>query len=230
MIDLPANWQERLAGIDWAGVQETVKDYAPALRVVRETWDRESLREISQGKLFVPDDVINEAIARSIPDGGSIKAVRITSHANGRMDVVADTASKIGRIELSGEIQEFVHNGDKSYMAYRVRERNLPSHGLMSWIFSRISLSMAERLVGRLEVSEELPVTIRHNTVTIDYSKVLAASDFGRTEFQGHRMLDMIEVRGAVPKEGGVEFQTRLNVPQEVSDALLRLAKEQAGQ
>lgn len=230
MIDLPANWQETLQNIDWSGVQETVKDYGPALRVVRETWDKESLLEISQGKLFVPDDMINEAIASRIPADSKVKAVKITSHANGRMDIAADTASKVGKIELSGEIKEFIHEGDTSYMVYRVRERNLPSHGLMSWVFSRISLSMAERLVGHLELSEDLPVTIHHNTVTIDYSKVLAESDFGRTEFQGHRMLDMIEVKGAVPKEGGIEFQTKLNVPQDVKDALINLVKEKTGQ
>lgn len=230
MIDLPANWQEQLAKIDWSSVQETVKDYGPALRVLRETWDKESLLEISQGKLFVPDDMINEAIAKRMAAGSRIKAVKITSHANGRMDIAVDTTSKVGRIELSGEIKEFIHEGDKSYMVYRVRERNIPSHGLMSWVFSRISLSMAERLVGHLEISEDLPIKIRHNTVTVDYSKVLAESDFGRTEFQGHRMLDMVEVRGAVPKEGGIEFQTKLNVPQEVKDALIKLTKEKAGQ
>lgn len=229
-MDFPANWQEELRQIDWASVQETVQDYGPALRIIRETWDKESLQEISQGKLFVPDDVINEAIAKRIPAGGKIQALKITSHANGRMDIAADTTSKVGRIELSGEVKEFVHAGDTSYMVYRVRERNLPSQGLMSWIFSRISLSMVERLVGRLELSDDLPMTIRRNTVTIDYSKVLKDSELGRTEFQGYRMLDMIEVKGALPKDGGIEFQTKLNIPPKVRDALLELAKEKAGQ
>ena len=230
MIDLPANWQEQIQNIDWSSVQEAVKDYGPALRVIQQTWSKESLLEISQGKLFVPDDVINDALAKRIPAEGKVKAVTIKSHANGRLDITADTNAKVSRIELSGEIKEFVHEGDKSYMVYRVRERNLPGHGLMSWVFSRISLSMAERMLGHIEIADELPVEIHGNTVRVDYSKVLAASDFGQTEFQGHRLIDMIEIEDASPKEGGIEFQTKLNVPDDVKDALTALVSSKTAE
>ena len=113
-------------------------------------------------------------------------------------------------------------------MVYHVRERNLPGHGLMSWVFSRISLSMAERLVGRLETPEGIPVTIHGNTVRVDCSAALSESDFGKTEFQGHRLLDMVEIDGARPKEGGIELQTKLDVPDDVQDALKNVLKEKA--
>ncbi|MCH3958088.1 MAG: hypothetical protein LKE51_00405 [Selenomonas sp.] len=229
MIDLPAGWQEKAAQVDWSKVQEAVQDYGPVIQVIQNTWDKESLLEISQGKLFVPDDVMNKAIAKRIPADSTVKSVTIASHANGRMDVRAET-EKVGPVELSGEIQEFVHNGDQSYMVYRVRERNLPDHGLMSWVFSRISLSMAERLVGHIELSDDLPMQIQHNKVRIDYSKVLAESDFGKTEFQGHRMLDMIEIDKATPKDGGVEFETKLNIPDDVKDALKQLVAEKVAE
>lgn len=229
MIDLPAGWQEKAAQVDWSKVQEAVQDYGPVIQVIQNTWDKESLLEISQGKLFVPDDVMNKAIAKRIPADSTVKSVTIASHANGRMDVRAET-EKVGPVELSGEIQEFVHDGDKSYMVYRVRERNIPDHGLMSWVFSRISLSMAERLVGHIELSEDLPVQIQHNSVRIDYSKVLSESDFGKTEFQGHRLLDMVQIDKATPKDGGVEFETKLNIPDDVKDALKQLVAEKAAE
>ena len=50
MIDLPAGWLEKIHNIDWAEIKEKVQDYGPALRVLRETWSRETLTEISQGK------------------------------------------------------------------------------------------------------------------------------------------------------------------------------------
>ena len=227
MIDLPAGWQEKIEHVDWSRVKEAVKDYGPAIKVIQNTWDKESLLEISQGKLFVPDDMLNKAIAKRIPADSSVKSVTVTSHANGRMDIKADT-KKVGPVELSGEIQEFVHNGSQSYMVYRVRERNLPEHGLMSWIFSRISLSMAERMVGHIELSEDLPIEIKHNTVRIDYSKVLAESDFGKTQFQGHRLLDMVEIEKATPKDGGIEFDTKLNIPDDVKAALSKLVADKA--
>lgn len=222
MIDLPAGWQETVQNIDWSKVNEAVADYGPALKVIQNTWDKESLLEISQGKLFVPDEVINDAIAKSIPADSNVTGLTIASKENGRLAITADTKS-VGPVELSGEIKEFVHDGDTSYMVYQVRERNLPNHGLMSWIFSRISLSMAEKLVGHIEVADDLPISIKHNTVRIDYSKVLAASAFGQTEFQGERLLDMIEIDSAKPKAGGIEFQTQLNVSDDVKAALKRL-------
>ena len=222
MIDLPANWQEQLQNIDWGKVQEKVADYGPALMVIKDTWDRETLAEISQGNLFVSDKMLNEVIAKNIKEDSPAKSVVLESKANGRLNVTVDTA-KIGKVELSGEVKEFVHDGDKSYMVYRVRERNIPNHGLMSWVFSRISLAMAQRMVGKLEISEDLPVEIKSNSVRIDYSKVLAESDFGKTMFHGHRLLDMIEIEKATPKEGGIMFQTKLHVPDDVKDDLKAL-------
>jgi hypothetical protein len=82
---------------------------------------------------------------------------------------------------------------------------------------------MAQRMVGKLEISEDLPVEIKSNSVRIDYSKVLAESDFGKTMFHGHRLLDMIEIEKATPKEGGIMFQTKLHVPDDVKDDLKAL-------
>ena len=222
MIDLPVNWQEQLQNIDWGKVQEKVADYGPALSVIKDTWDRETLAEISQGNLFVSDKMLNEAIAKNIKGDSPVRSVLLESKENGRLNITIDTA-KIGKVELSGEVKEFVHEGDKSYMVYRVRERNIPHHGLMSWVFSRISLAMAQRMVGKLSISEDLPVEIKHNNVRIDYSKVLAESDFGRTMFHGHRLLDLIEIEKATPKEGGIMFQTKLNIPEDVKDDLKSL-------
>ena len=220
MIDMPANWMEKIQHVDWSKVKAAVADYGPVISVLRQTWSKESLLEISQGKLFVPDDVINDAIAKQMTADGAVTGVRLKSHANGRLDITADT-KKVGPVEVSGEIKEFVHQGDSSYAIYRVRNKNIPNHGLMSWVFSRISLSMAERLVGHMDMPDNLPVTVHHNTIRVDYSQALAASDFGKTEYQGHRLIDMIEIEGAKPKEGGVEFDTKLHVPDDVKQALL---------
>ena len=226
MIDLPAHFQEQLAKIDWAKVQEKVADYGPALRVIKETWDRETLAEISQGNLFVSDDMLNEALAKNIKEGGPAKSVKLKSAEDGSLAITVDTV-KLGPVELNGQVQEFVHNGDRSWMVYKVRQRNIPNHGLMSWVFSRVSLAMAQRMVGSVQLSDDVPVTIKHNTVTIDYSKVLAASQLGTTRFHGHRLLDMVEIEKAVPKEGGIMFQTRLNVPDDVKKDLRAILPQQ---
>ena len=119
-----------------------------------------------------------------------------------------------------------MHDGEKSYAVYRVRKKKVPNHGLVSWIFARVSLSMVERMVGHLDVSDRVPVDVRGNTVRVDFHEVLAASRFGQTEFRGHRLIDMIEIEGAQVRDGGIMFDTKLNVPDDVKDALRNILKD----
>ena len=226
VIDLPANFIEQVKNIDWGSVREAVADYGPALTVLRDTWDRETLAQIAEGHLFVRDSVLNEAIAKNIGTQGSVRSIVLRSHANGRLDLLCTTTKKYKKVELSGTIEEFVHDGDKSYAVYRVREKNIPDHGFVSWVFSRVSLSMVERMMGRFDVSENLPVEIHGNKVHVDFRGILAASQLGQTEFHGHKLMDMIEIEGASVQEGGIMFDTKLNVPDDVRDALKALLQE----
>ena len=84
---------------------------------------------------------------------------------------------------------------------------------------------MVERMMGKVDTFENMPVDIKHNDVRVDCSQVLAASTFGQTSFHGHRLLDMIEIKGAIPKENGIEFQTELHIPDDVKADLKGLLK-----
>lgn len=228
VIDIPANFIEQVKNIDWSGIREAVKDYGPALTVLRDTWDRETLAQIAEGHLFVRDAILNEAIAKNIGTDGTIRSVVLRSHANGRLDLICTTNKKYKTVELSGTIEEFVHDGGKSYAVYRVREKNIPDHGFVSWLFSRVSLSMVERMMGRFDVSDQLPVDIHGNRIHVDFHEVLAASQLGQTEFRGHKLTDMIEIEGAAVQEGGILFDTKLNVPDDVREALRTILREKS--
>ena len=229
VIDIPANFIEQVKHIDWSGVRDAVRDYGPALAVVRDTWDRETLAQIAEGHLFVRDSVLNDAIAKNLGTDGTISGLVLRSHANGRLDLLCTTTKKYKKIELSGTIEEFVHDGDRSYAVYRVRKKNVPNHGFVSWVFSRVSLSMVERMMGRPDVSDRLPVDIRGNKVYVDFHEVLAASKLGQTTFRGHNLMDMIEIERAEVREGGIMFDTKLNVPDDVRDALRAILTPAAG-
>ena len=228
VIDIPANFIEQVKNIDWSGVREAVKDYGSALTVLRDTWDRETLAQIADGHLFVRDATLNEAIAQNIGTEGTVRGIVLRSHADGRLDLICTTSKKYKKIELSGTIEAFVHDGDKSYAVYRVRKKNIPDHGFVSWVFSRVSLSLAERMMGRFDVSDTLPVEIRGNKVYVDFHEVLAASKLGQTTFQGHKLTDMIEIEGAAVQEGGILFDTKLNVPDDVREALRTILREKS--
>ena len=230
-MDMPAIISEYFPGISAESISEAVEDYQPAWQVIKHTWSNETLKEIMQGKVSVPDSVINEAIAESLQaekDGSEAAAeppvteLKLTSRENGRLEIFANT-KKIGRVEFSGTIEEFVHNKEDSHVTYRVRERALKDHGLASWFFSRISMSMSQKLFGKFDLGESLPTTIKGNYITVDCRKALEQSKLAKAEIKGYPVLDMLEIQNAVPHDGYIMFETRLNIPQEIQVAALDL-------
>ena len=230
-MDMPAIISEHFPGIRAESISEAVDDDQPAWQVMKHTWSNETLKEIRQGKVSVPDSVINEAIVESLQaekDGSEAAAeppvteLKLTSRENGRLEIFANT-KKIGRVEFSGTIEEFVHNKEDSHVTYRVRERALKDHGLASWFFSRISMSLSQKLFGKLDLGESLPTTIKGNYITVDCRKALEQSKLAKAEIKGYPVLDMLEIKNAVPHDGYIMFETRLNIPQEIQVAALDL-------
>jgi len=220
MMDMPSALVTPCAAVNWGSVAAATEEYSSFIAIVRQTWSAESLQDILAGHVAVPDDEINRALAEQLADNDQVKALSITSHENGRLDIHADTA-KIGRIELSGTMDAFVHDGDHSYMTYTIKERALKDHGLLSWFFSRISLSMAEKLTGRIELAEDLPTKIHGNTITVDFSERLRNSRLAQASYDGFNLLDALVISRATPHDGYVELDTELRVP----DALKTLLK-----
>lgn len=227
MTDLPVSWQENISRIDFAALKDKVADYSSVFSVIRETWSRETIKELSDGKVFVPDAVINEAVKKRIAaeTNAPVTEIALTSHENGLLDIEAVTP-KGDKLLLSGTIETFSQKDGKALLSYRVKKHKLPGHGLSSWIFSRVSLSMAEKLFGKIKTDDTMPVAIKKNTVTIDFSDALAMSKLSSTTFAGERLIDIVEIEGAVPKEGGIELDTKLNVSDEMKAALKRIASE----
>ena len=216
-----------VSAADWSwlpgGIDSTVSEYSPYIRTIKKIWDKQSLEKLIEGKFAVPDETINVAIAEQIKDDPRVKSLSITSKKNGRLEIHADI-KKYGGVELSGTIDKFVHDGDTSYMTYRVKDKDLKNYGgITGWMFSHLSLSMMERFVGRIELSDKLPTKIKGNSITIDYSAILKNSALAQQTVYGYNLLDALRIDGAVPHEGYIEFQTALNVPDKVKSLLLNV-------
>ena len=220
-MDLPPAIIEAAANIDWGQVSQAIEDYEPVIRVVQQTWSHESLVDILNGSIAVPDSVINDALTERLTgEDRNITSVAIASHENGRIEIKATTKS-IGRIELSGYIEEMVHNQNNTYITYRVKERALKDHGLGSWFFSRLSLSMVQNLFGKIVLSDDLPTKIDGNRVTVDFIQTLEKSDLAATQLHGHRLLDMFSIESATPHEGYITFKTKVDLPDDIKQMII---------
>lgn len=209
--------------MDFSWLQHNIGTISSDAQSIKSVWDKQSLEKIIEGKFAVPDDTINAIIANQIKGDDKLKSLSITSKENGRLEIHADT-KKQGRIELSGTIDAFVHNGDTSYMTYTVKNKDLKDHGgVTGWMFSHLSLSLLEKLVGPIQLGDSLPSTIKGNSVTVDYSQVLKQAPLAQTSLYGYNLLDALRIDGAVPHDGYIEFQTSLNIPDNVKTLLLAL-------
>ena len=63
------------------------------IQVVRDTWDHQTLGEILEGRVYLPDDVLNEMLAERVTgrENTPLSSLRLTCHENGIMDIDAMT-------------------------------------------------------------------------------------------------------------------------------------------
>lgn len=225
MIDMPVDISSQMLGnINFSDLSGQVENLKPVIEVVRQTWDMQTLEQLKDGKVAVSDEMLNESIAKTIDENSAIKGLKVTSVGDGKMQLIADT-KKFGPVELLCRIDQFEHSKDTSVLKFKVLEKNLPDNGTMSWIFSRISLSMAEKLVGKVDLGENVKTKISGNTVTVDFQDALKASSFGQIQLFGYSLSDAVVVEQAVPKEGYIEFKTALNLPDTVKNMLDNILK-----
>ena len=225
MIDMPVDISSQMLGnINFSELSGQVENLKPVIDVVRQTWDMQTLEQLKDGKVAISDEMINESIAKTIDENSAIKGLKVTSVGDGKMKLTAET-KKFGPVELLCRIDQFEHSKDTSVLKFKVLEKNLPDNGTMSWIFSRISLSMAEKLVGKVDLGENVKTKISGNTVTVDFQEALKASSFGQIQLFGYSLSDAVVVEQAVPKEGYVEFKTALNLPDTVKNMLDNILK-----
>ena len=61
-MDLPVAIIEAAQNIDWGQVSEVIEDYGPVVQVIQHTWSHQSLMDIMNGSISVPDSVINDIL------------------------------------------------------------------------------------------------------------------------------------------------------------------------
>lgn len=222
MIDLPPVIEESIMSIDFDSFRASLNEAGPFLSIIKETWNRQTLIDIISGHIAVPDEEINKAIKENLEKRskkGNLTDLSLVSRKDGKIELQAVT-KRLGRIELIGTIEDCVHDGNRSYITYHMEERALKDQGLLSWVVSRISLSMTVKLFGDLDVADDLPVTISGNRVTVDFSERLNKSAFAQKEYKGIRIIDMFKIEKAEPHDGYIVFKTSLEIPDSLKSSL----------
>ena len=208
-VTLPAAVTDTIQS--WS-TESPVLDLSDRLGVVKETWDLQTFSELQEGKVAVPDEVINDTLAKAIDDSERVKELKIESLENHQLKITAVTA-KSGKIEMLCQVEKFEHDKDHSVVKLKALSKKLPERPMMSWIFSRISLSLATKLVGHIDPG-------KGNEITVDFHQALYQSAAGSVELFGYRPLDYLTVYSATPNKGYVEFQTNMALPDNIKEII----------
>lgn len=208
-IVIPSNVMENIGG--WS-TELKIPDLSHVITVLKETWDLQTFNNLQQGKVAVADDVINESLQAAIEGSESIKELSITSLEDHKLKISALT-KQAGHIVFICKVEQFIHSKDLSMIKLKIIDKKLPDKPIVSWIFSKVSMAMVTKLVGRVEPDHGLAVQIHGNEVTIDFHQALYESKMGSAELFGYKPMDALIINEAVPQKGFVQFTTAMDLP-----------------
>ena len=83
-----------------------------------------------------------------------------------------------------------------------------------------MSVPMAEKMLGNMVRINDIPVQAKGNTFTFDFTDAVDNTLLANREINGHRLIDLVEIQEAVPKDGYIAFKTKLIIPDDVKDTL----------
>lgn len=196
-------------------------DVSRLFSVVREVWDRQTVADLAQGSIVVPDDVLNQSLVAMLGDSDKVKEFTLSSLADNKIKIHLRTET-VGTVNLICQIKQFEHDKNHSVMKLSILDKQLPDRPLMSFIFSHISMAFITKLAGPIDVGPDLGINFVGNDVTIDFHQALSRSKLATVEIMGYRLLDQVEITGATAQAGSVTFQTNLALPQQAVEFLLK--------
>lgn len=200
---------------------DKIADLGKVTPIIKETWDAQTLSNIRQGKVIVPDDVINKSLTMFLESEQpkQVTALTVQSFEDQRLKITANT-KKNGRVVLVCKVEQFEHDKNHSVMKMKVVDKKLLDEPVLSWIFSKVSLAMVSKVAGHINAPEGVEVKLRGNEVTVDFHKALYDSQFGKLEILGYKPLDALVIHSLTPQKDSVELSADLDLPERVKNML----------
>lgn len=211
-VVIPASFADSIK--EWSATVN-VADVSGFITTMQETWDLQTFENLEQGKVAVPDHVINEYLASTIDGSEQVREIKIASLEDNKLRITATTA-KAGRVVLVCKVEQFEHDKDHSVIKLRALDKKLPDKPLLSWIFSRVSLAMVTKITGSINPGDGLALTIHGNEATINFHQALSSSKMGQAEVFGYKPMDYLVIHESIPQNGYVIFKTNLDLPENV--------------
>jgi len=165
-------------------------------------WKAQTIDGLNDGLWVIPEVALNEYFANSL-NNNKVKNPRLKLLNNNRVYITFD--SSLGRVALTGEIKEFVHNQTDSYVNVYIHEKKLSDKPILSWMLKFVSLGAIADLYGNpLKDVKQVDANFSGNTLKVNFrplvEKTLLNNEIGRK----------ININSITTREGMLELHTNL--------------------
>ncbi|MDR3591044.1 MAG: hypothetical protein P4N41_15430 [Negativicutes bacterium] len=170
--------------------------------MLQTVWKAQTIDGLDNGIWVIPEDAINQYFA-GCADNDKIKNPTLKLLGDNKLLVAFD--SSIGRVGLTCEVKQFVHNQTESYAEVYVRKKEVADKPFVSWMLKFVPLGALADLYGNpLKDVNQVDAKFSGNTLKINFrplvEKSLLGNDFGRK----------VEISSMTTREGALELHTNM--------------------
>ena len=170
--------------------------------LIMEMWKAQTMDGLTDGVWVIPEVVLNDYFTSSVQND-KVKNPKLKLLDKNKMYITFD--SSMGRVGLTCEIKQFVHNQTESYVEVYIREKKLMDKPMLSWMLKFVSIGAIADLYGNpLKDVKAVDAKFSGNTLKVNFrplvEKTLLNSDIGRK----------IDINSITTREGMLELHTNL--------------------
>lgn len=173
---------------------------------IEAVWQAQTIDGLSRGVWVIPAEAINRYFAARAENSGSkLKNPELAILDGNKMVISFD--SQVGRVALTCEIKQFVHNQTESYAEIYVRKKEVANKAALSWMLKFIPMGALADLYGNpMKDAQQVEAKFSGNTLKVNFRPLveqsLLSSEIGKR----------VEISSITTREDALELHTNLKV------------------
>ena len=195
-----------------AGLLDTIAQYA---ETASQALADQNLVDIQNGVINISDETLNSMLAITVGGsaGNSVQAIHVEIKPDN--NITTDIKTNNVSYEISAHIDQLTHNSSQSLIVLNVTGKKITDGGLWNciknFVLSLCSVQTLTNWFGVPQFQNGIKLTVKSDTVTMDYHEWLYKTKFGALKLFGKRVLDIVTVNKIETSEHNMKVYTTLS-------------------
>ena len=173
-------------------------------------WKAQTMDGLGNGVWVIPEAALNDYFA-VYADNDKVKNLSLKLLGNNKLYVAFD--SSVGRVGLTCEVKQFVHNQDESYAEVYIRKKEVAGKPFMSWMMKFIPVGAIANLLGNpMKDVKVVDAKFSGNTLKVNFRPLVEKS-----LLVNNGIVRKIEISGMTIDEGALKLHTNMRATELLS-------------